>query len=222
MAIAHRPAREYEFSLTVRQIAAIVASSLVVLSLAFALGVGFGHRLATAPVPTAQPTDLDQLDAKPSPSPQPALTYQNELIRNDTGRSAPPPKPPKEEMAESPKPAPSASPTPSPTPAVAERPSPSPVPTPAETPSVRPAMAAKSERWTIQFGAPKQKAEADKIVAKLVAAGLDPFVVEADIPGKGHFFRVRVGQFGSKEEAERTRTQAQERTKLTGVSMPMQ
>jgi cell division protein FtsN len=219
MADAYRPAREYEFSLTVRQIAAIVGGSAVVLAIAFGFGVGFGHRLATAPTASSRSSDLDHLDAhavaSPSPSAQPTLTYQQELTRNESGRAPPPPK--REEPVETPKPSPS--------PVVAEKPSPSPTPVVAlaeEPPKVVEAVAPKGERWTIQFGASKQRSEAEKIVAKLAAAGLDPFIVEADIAGKGLFYRVRVGQFGSKEAAERTRIQTQDRTRLTGVSMPMQ
>lgn len=56
--------------------------------------------------------------------------------------------------------------------------------------------------FTLQVASLPTKEEADKLVDRLSAKGLKPYVVEADVPGKGHVFRVRSGSYASKEEAE--------------------
>ncbi len=66
---------------------------------------------------------------------------------------------------------------------------------------VRPPEPAADARYTLQVKAARDKAEADAFVAELRKAGFAPHVVLADIPGKGRFFRIRVGRFGSMAEA---------------------
>ncbi len=81
-----------------------------------------------------------------------------------------------------------------PTPAVAA---------PAVAAPVKPAKPAPASdaRYTLQVKAARDKAEADAFMAELRAAGFQPHVVLADIPGKGRFFRIRVGRFGSMADA---------------------
>ncbi len=61
---------------------------------------------------------------------------------------------------------------------------------------VRPAR-----RYTLQVKAAKDKAEADGFIAALKKAGFQPHTVLADIPGKGRFYRIRVGRFDSMDAA---------------------
>ncbi len=48
---------------------------------------------------------------------------------------------------------------------------------------------------------------------------LGPRVEEAEIPGKGRFFRVRVGRFDSREAAEKYRADVQRETGLSGMTV---
>lgn len=64
-----------------------------------------------------------------------------------------------------------------------------------------PPKESESLRYTLQVKAVKSKADADALVDTLRAAGFRPNVVRADIPGHGRYYRVRVGRFGSMEEA---------------------
>ena len=58
-----------------------------------------------------------------------------------------------------------------------------------------------SKPWTIQLAAAQDRSEADRIATRFAA--LNPRVEAADVPGKGRFYRVRVGGFDTKEAAER-------------------
>ncbi len=69
--------------------------------------------------------------------------------------------------------------------------------------------------FTVQVGAMPARAEADALVAKLRSQGLAPYVVEADIPGKGTFYRVRLGKFRTRDEAKRYLDDVQRETRLT-------
>lgn len=64
-----------------------------------------------------------------------------------------------------------------------------------------PAPKAKRRRFTLQVGSFQDKEEADTFFRGLRGGPYDPYMVEADVPGKGMYFRVRVGGYGSFEEA---------------------
>lgn len=70
--------------------------------------------------------------------------------------------------------------------------------------------------FTVQVGAMPTREEADALVASLRARGLAPYVVEADVPGKGFFYRVRLGRFGSRDEANRYLRDLQREADLAG------
>lgn len=89
---------------------------------------------------------------------------------------------------------PDAAPPPAPPPTAAPEPIRPPEPS-------RPPEPVADARYTLQVKAARDKAEADAFVAELREAGFAPHVVLADIPGKGRFFRIRVGHFGSMAEA---------------------
>jgi cell division septation protein DedD len=57
--------------------------------------------------------------------------------------------------------------------------------------------------WTIQISASQEKTEADRLAGGLRDKGYAPFVTEAQIIGKGTWYRVRVGQFANREAANR-------------------
>jgi cell division septation protein DedD len=73
---------------------------------------------------------------------------------------------------------------------------------------------AKAARYTLQVRAFPERDKAEEFVEHLRQRGLDAFVAEGDLPGRGRWFRVRIGQFSSKREAERYRQRfvAQQKT----------
>lgn len=91
--------------------------------------------------------------------------------------------------------APVAKPAPLPPPPDEDEPPTAEADAPAEAPLVAP------RKLTLQVKAAKEKAEADAFVAALRRAGFEPHVILADVPGKGRFYRVRVGRFESMPEA---------------------
>lgn len=56
--------------------------------------------------------------------------------------------------------------------------------------------------YCFQVSSWKLKSQADRAVEKLTSAGHNVFVQEADVPGKGKWFRVRIGYFNSLAEAQ--------------------
>lgn len=66
-----------------------------------------------------------------------------------------------------------------------------------------PAETAADGSWTVQLSAYQDRGEADRFAAGLRDKGYAPYIVEANIPGKGTWFRVRMGRFGSKDAASR-------------------
>lgn len=219
--------------LEARQVGWLIGGVLLALTLVFALGVMVGRQLALdpeAPQTAAMgPTDEAAL-------PEIRLTFHDEL----TKRAPPPPKPPpppKKEPVVVKAEAPPTRPDPAPEPRLeraveqpAERPSLPPAPDPAPATGEPVAIAEPSPleeppvpeaRWTVQFAASPVPADADRVAESLRDKGLSPYLVEADIPGKGVFHRVRVGRFVEREEAERFLRQAREAHGLSGTVMPL-
>lgn len=73
-----------------------------------------------------------------------------------------------------------------------------------------------SETFTVQAAALPSRAEADAFAAKLRKRGLSPTVIAADVPGKGTFYRVRLGKFQTREAADRYLKDFQRETGLSG------
>ncbi len=59
----------------------------------------------------------------------------------------------------------------------------------------------KGKKFTLQISSFQDRSEADALVAKLLQSGYHPTVVTSNVPDKGVFFRVRVGEFPSKDAA---------------------
>jgi cell division septation protein DedD len=77
-----------------------------------------------------------------------------------------------------------------------------------------PAPKSKRRRFTLQVGSFQDKAEADTFFRELASTSYDPYMVEADVPGKGKYFRVRVGGYGSFEEAVAAKTEFEEKQRV--------
>jgi cell division septation protein DedD len=76
--------------------------------------------------------------------------------------------------------------------------------------------ASANARFTLQVRAypDKDKDKAEELVEHLKQRGFEAYLASADVEGRGTWFRVRVGRFGSRDEAEafRTRLQKEEST----------
>lgn len=57
-------------------------------------------------------------------------------------------------------------------------------------------------KYTVQIRASQKEEEANKIVETLVSKGYPAFIKVAKIPGKGTWFRIRIGTFKTRGEAE--------------------
>jgi cell division septation protein DedD len=66
-----------------------------------------------------------------------------------------------------------------------------------------PAEAAADGAFTLQLSAYQDRAEADRFAAGLRDKGYAPYIVEATVPNKGVWYRVRMGRFPSKDAASR-------------------
>ena len=79
---------------------------------------------------------------------------------------------------------------------------------PAETKPLKPPepalpeIAVKGPVYTIQIASVKDQKSADKLVADLVKKGYPAYRSSGEVPGKGTWHRVRIGEFREKSEAE--------------------
>jgi cell division septation protein DedD len=211
-------------SLDGRQVAGAVGLALVVLGGAFLLGLDLGRRLAAPASPPRPASPLAALERVPPARPsekEPRLSFHDALTKGPPETAAPVearPRAPPPPLA--PAPAPPARAEPAPVPSslapAAEKPPARPLPPgPAEAgPRPDPVAAALARaraaappggdgegEWSIQVGAAQNEFEARRIAARFAAEGAR--VVAADLPGKGRWYRVKVGRFATRAEAER-------------------
>jgi cell division septation protein DedD len=60
---------------------------------------------------------------------------------------------------------------------------------------------ATTAHFTLQLSAFPERADAEEFMHKIQAAGYKPFLVASEVPGKGVFYRVRVGDYPSRQAA---------------------
>ncbi len=209
-----RAREKFELSLDGKSIASIVVGALVVLAVVFVLGLNVGKQLAVRQAEAGRAGDLEALDRAPvaPPGKPEPLTFHDRLTKETP---APAPADPAPKAA--PPAAPPAGPTPAP-PSVAAAPeanSPAPAP-PAPKAALPPPAPLKP--WTVQLAAAEDRAEAERLAARF--ASLNPRIEEAVVPGKGRFFRVRVGSFETKEAAQRYLRDAARETGAKGIVTP--
>jgi len=176
-----------ELALDGRQIASIVVGALVLLGVVFVLGLNVGKQAAVKQLEASRADGLAALD-QPPPVPAVAaesLTYHDTL----TGDRKGPPEPTPQVKPVEPKP-------------VEARPAEAKVEPKPAPPEARPARQEGTKgAYVVQVVATPSRAEADRLLAKL--KDYTPRVEEAEVPGKGRMYRVRVGSFGTKPEAEK-------------------
>jgi cell division septation protein DedD len=198
-----RAREKFELSLDGRQVASIVVGALVVLAVVFVLGLNVGKQLAARQAEGRRAGDLDALDRAPAPPPAKAepLTFHDRLTKETP---APPPPP---EAAPPPAPPPTPPPQAAPPPAAASA-----------GPESAPPPPAALKPWTVQLAAAGERAEADRIAARFAA--LNPRIEDAIVPGKGRFFRVRVGSFETRDAAQRYLKDVARETGAKGIVVP--
>lgn len=201
-----RDLRKFRNKLTLeldnRQIAFLFTGLLAVLAIVFALGVVVGKGLTgIESSASSSPGNYDM------PTPKQILAEPIEVTEQDI------PKGPVE-MAPGPgmqtvdvlnaTPTPSiisSLPLPTETPKPVATPPPSPVsstPPPAEVDSGPP----KGPGWTVQISAYPNEEEALSKQKMYKTKGVQAYIVKAAIPGKGVWYRLRVGQFSTKQGAQ--------------------
>jgi len=62
-------------------------------------------------------------------------------------------------------------------------------------------------RYTLQLASYSEKEAADSDIKKLKQRGYAAFIVAADVPGKGTWYRVRLGSFSNKNDAKKLQKQ---------------
>jgi len=95
-----------------------------------------------------------------------------------------------------------------------------PVAVPALEPADLPAPPKNVGKYTVQLGASPNRAEALQLASRSAAAGLKVYVVEVRLPGKGTWYRVRLGAFAAKDAADRYRRDVERELRTSAVVMP--
>lgn len=214
-----------EVSLDGRQIFCLFSGGAVIAALVFVLGVMVGRRVeartgpehAAAGSPSSDPlAALDQFAARGDADAETATASDAQLPSALREGQAAPPTPVDVSLAHpapAPEPAAKAEPV-KPEPAKVEPPKPEPAkpepakveppkPEPAKPEPVKPEppKAEGKGRYTLQLSSFQTRAEADAFSAELKKAGYSLSITEANVAGKGTWFRVRLGAYGSHEEA---------------------
>jgi len=218
-----RHPRQQGIVLENREVVALVVGSLVVLGVVFYLGVSVGKSLAPAPPPVKE-RPLEVLDRQAETALAMDLTFPEKLTEETPppepaiAEAAPEPAPKKEPPAAEPKAAPAKI---KEAPAEPEKASPPKV-AKAEPEKASPAKAKEAgPRFVVQLASFPNREEADAFSTKVRAAGLSPRIVEAEIEGKGTYYRVRVGSFDSREEAGRFLDDLRREGRFDGIVMPV-
>ncbi|HSN15444.1 MAG TPA: SPOR domain-containing protein [Anaeromyxobacteraceae bacterium] len=214
-----RSRERFDLSLDGRQIASVVVGAIVVLAVVFVLGLNVGKQLARSEERPATGGDalaaLDRTQVTPAPAVRDeSLTYHDRLLKErPTAAQAEPAAPaapaaaPATATAEAaPATAPADEPAPAPAPAAAAAAAAALAPTaapasPPRAPAVAPAEPSEpTGDWCVQVGAASDRGESERISAKF--SRFSPRIVTAVVQGKT-WYRVRLGDFETKAEAEK-------------------
>jgi cell division septation protein DedD len=222
-----------ELSLDGRQIFFLFFGSAVAACLIFVAGVLIGKRLearalALTPPPVEDPlAALDQLGE--ADEADESLTYHKALTREpvkpiEISKPVEAPKPadvqvPEPKVATDIQPAAGGKVADSAPPMDLPRlPKKDTAPLPAGKPQVvAAAPAAKKpdgQRFTLQLSAFPERADAEEFMRKIQSAGYKPFLVVSEIPGKGVFYRVRVGDYATREAAASAKTDFEHKQRM--------
>jgi cell division protein FtsN len=163
---------------------------------------------ATEPEPTTAPTDEDYAPTTTAQKPA-----EPKVAEPKPAAPKVEPKPVETKVAES---------KPAPAPGKVE-PAPTPTRTAPQGAGLKEAIARATQRpteavpggaFTLQLSAFQNRPEAERFAAKLRDLGYAPFIVSAEVPGKGTWYRVRMGSFASKDAASRYLSDFKRETQL--------
>jgi cell division septation protein DedD len=73
---------------------------------------------------------------------------------------------------------------------------------------------ALTAHFTLQLSAFPEKGDAEEFMKKIQTAGYKPFLVASEIPGKGIFYRVRVGDYASRQAAVDAKTEFERKQRM--------
>jgi cell division septation protein DedD len=201
-------------SLDDRQVAALAVGALLLLAGMFALGLLVGMQVARR---SSQPAPLGDLAALDEQRAQSVRAASSTLERKPAVPAAQPESAgardvtPLASTAVRVDPAPAKKELPAPPAAMAVAP---------PEPDELPAPPKNVGKYTVQLGALQSRAEALQLVTRSSVAGLRAYVAEAKLPGKGVWYRVRVGAFSDKVSAERYRRDVERELRTSAVVMP--
>ena len=193
----HRLREKIELTMDDRQVAALAVGALMLLAGMFALGLLVGMQLARRSTQPALAGHLAALDEQRAHAQRNAApTRSDEQVARPEARRevSPPPSTVNVAAART----------------VAVKPEPANLPEPPADPG----------NFTVQLGASQDGADAAQLAARASAAGLKAYVAEARLPGKGIWYRVRVGAFADKDSAERFRRDVERELRTSAVVMP--
>ena len=154
--------------------------------------------------PQPTPAGSDPTAAAPPPAPADDLTYFNRLEKKNAPAETLKPTPASERSAANARPTPPVAAPPPPAPAPAAPPAAAPAPAPSE-PAPKPAEPARAEPggqgFAVQIAALNVRSEADAIAKRLSSKGYAAYVL-SPADGTPSVYRVRVGKFPTRREAE--------------------
>ncbi len=227
-----------EVSLDGRQIFYLFFGGAVIVGMVFVLGVMVGRRVEarghTDHVHTSANVDplaaLDRLEGSAAPVAAAPLTFPIALAEKGVPETPPVDKK-IEKLAEDKKKEPAKDakdakkvdkPAASEKPAadkVADKPADKVADKPADKVADKPEKAEKRERYTLQLSSFQDKGEAQAFLDNVKAAGFEATLTEAEVEGKGTFYRIRLGTYRSLDAATDAKAELEKASKKSAYVM---
>ena len=232
----HRLRERIQLSLDDRQVAALAVGALLLLAGMFSLGLLVGLQVARRSAQPAPVGDLVALDEQRAQArraaPGPATEVKLQIAQAPVQPAHPPitaasptldraaqETPPASSQPARLDPAPKKE-MPAPPATVNVAPQRTVAVAPPEPSGPLPAPPSRLGNYTVQLGASQTRAEALQLAARAAAAGLKAYVVEAHLPGKGVWYRIRVGAFAERAAADRYRRDVERELRTSAIVMP--
>ena len=207
---AEKLKEKIEVSLDGRQVFFLFFGGAVVACLVFVLGVMVGKRLEArerVAHKAATSAQVDPLAALDELGADEQADEKGDDLAFATALAAEVKAPPKPAAEAAPPPAPAPAPAAADKPPVAEK-------TDKDKPKDKDKDKDKKSKFTLQISSFQERAEADALVAKLSASGYKPYIVMSNVADKGIFFRVRIGEYTSKSDAQDAKAEFEKKQHL--------
>lgn len=220
---SRRQQETIDLSLERGQVTTFVVGSVLALGAVFLLGVGYGRSLAEHPEGPAEDRTAAGV-AAPEPE-APTLTFHDALTSARVEAEAAPAAPAAVTLkpaaaAQSPKSLPGSEDGEGEGAEARETRAEAAVDPAEDAPgpaAKKPDAAPAGDGFTVQVASSRERAHTDRLAEKLEAAGYDARVVPADIPGRGRWYRVRVGSYGSRDDAALAQADLKVALDLSGI-----